>query len=122
MTVLRSILAVIAGYLIFALSAVLLFHLSGKDPHAPQSVPFMIFAIVYGMCFALLGGVASIRIARMRPVMHAALVAGLIALGATVSLVASPGAGATWSQWGALLLMAPCALLPILLARAQPEA
>lgn len=41
--------------------------------------------------------------------LHALLVALLIATGATVSLLTSPAADASWSQWGALIFMAPCA-------------
>jgi hypothetical protein len=111
MTTLRSFAAVIAGYVVFAVSAVLLFQLSGRDPHAPQSAAFVTVTMVYGMVFAVLGGAVTVRVARVRPMLHATLLAALIALGAAVSLLASPGAGATWSQWGAILLMAPCALL-----------
>jgi hypothetical protein len=107
----RTLGAVIGGYLIFALSAVALFQLSGRDPHAPQPLWFVIASVVYGMGFAGLGGFAAARLAPARPLLHAGVVAGVLALGAAVSLVASPGAGATWSQWTALALMAPSAYL-----------
>lgn len=109
MKILRSVLAVILGYAVFAASAVVLFHATGLDPHAPQKVGFIAFAVVYGVVFAGLGGLLAARIAPSKGVLHAAFVALVIALGAAVSLVASPGAGATWSQWTALVLMAPSA-------------
>lgn len=109
--VLRAVAAVVGGYLIFALSAVALFHVSGRDPHAPQPVWFVAATVAYGIAFAALAGFIAARCAPARPLRHAAGVAVLLALGATVSLVARPGAGATWSQWGALILMAPSALL-----------
>lgn len=121
MTALRSVGAVIAGYVVFAVSAVLLFQLSGIDPHAEQSVPFMVFAVLYGMGFAALGGLLAIRLAPSRPALHAVLLTGLIALGATVSLIARPGAGATWSQWTAIFLMAPCASLAPRIARRSSD-
>ena len=65
----------------------------------------MILAVVYGMVSAGLGGVVAARLAPSRGAVHAGLVTGLIAVGATVSLVKS--AGATWSQWPALVLRAP---------------
>ena len=111
MTIFRGLVAVLAGYLVFALRAVLLFQLSGADPHAHQNGPFTVFAVLYGMTFAAIGGMLTARLAPSRPPVHRVLLSVLIALGATVSLIASPGAGATWSQWGALLLMAPCASL-----------
>lgn len=111
MRMLRSVSAVVGGYLIFALSAVVLFHLSGRDPHAPQPLWFVVAAVVYGMGFAALGGIFAARLALGRGLLHAGIVAVVVALGASVSLVASPGAGATWSQWTALALMAPSAYI-----------
>lgn len=108
---LRSIAVVVGGYLIFALSAVALFQLSGRDPHAPQPLWFEAVAVLYGMGFAALGGLFAARLAPARPTAHAASVAVILALGASVSLIASPGSGATWSQWAALLAMAPSAYL-----------
>ncbi len=111
MRVLRSLTAVVGGYLIFALSAVALFQLSGRDPHAPQPLWFEAAAVLYGMAFAALGGFVAARVAPTRALLHAGGVAAILALGASVSLVASPGAGATWSQWAALALMVPSAWL-----------
>ena len=71
----------------------------------------MLGTVIYGMAFASLGGVVAMRIAPLRPTLHAAILAGVIELGAVVSLIASPGAGTSWSQWSALVLMAPCAFL-----------
>jgi hypothetical protein len=42
----RSVLAVIAGYVVFALSAILLFRLSGRDPHAPAEIGFVLVTVV----------------------------------------------------------------------------
>jgi RsiW-degrading membrane proteinase PrsW (M82 family) len=107
--ILRTVAAVVGGYLIFALSAVALFQLSGRDPHAPQPLWFVAASVAYGMVFAALGGFAAARVAPSRPLLHAGGVAVALALGAGVSLVAGPGGGATWSQWAALALMAPSA-------------
>jgi hypothetical protein len=105
----RSLLAVVVGYLIFAFSAVALFRLSGRDPHAPRPAWFMLLATVSGMIFSGAGGYCAAMIAPSRGRGHAAIVAVLVALGAAVSLGTSPATDATWSQWGALLLMAPSA-------------
>ena len=118
MNVLRSVAAVILGYVLFAVSAALLFQLLGANPHAPQSMAFMTGTIVYGIAFAFLGGVIAARAAPGRPTLHAGAVSMLIAAGAIASLLASPSSDATWSQWTALLLMAPAAsLAPILVRR-----
>ena len=86
-----------------------LFQLSGRDPHAPQPLWFVVTSVVYGMVFAALGGFVAARVAPARGLRHAAGVAILLALGASVSLLASSGDDATWSQWTALALMAPSA-------------
>lgn len=52
----RAFLAVVAGYFIFAGSAVLLFHLTNVDPHSPAAVGFEAFTIAYGLAFSSLGG------------------------------------------------------------------
>lgn len=49
MRVLRSLIAVVAGYLVFALSAVALFRLAGRKPHAPQPLWFVLTAIASGV-------------------------------------------------------------------------
>jgi hypothetical protein len=107
--VLRSVAGVISGYLVFAISAVLLFALSGRNPHAVQDLPFVVLCTLYGMTFAGIGGYLAAAINRRRPLLHATIVAGIIAVGATVSLLTSPATDATWSQWTALALMAPSA-------------
>jgi hypothetical protein len=67
-------------------------------------------AVVYGSAFACLGGYLSGWMAGRRPVAHGAAVALILALGATVSLIATLGTGVIWSQVGAITLMAPAAV------------
>jgi peptidoglycan/LPS O-acetylase OafA/YrhL len=107
----RSVLAVLAGYLIFALSAFAFFQISGQPPHQAAPTPFMLGSIVFGMVFALLGGYVAARVARRRPLAHGLAVGCVLALGAVVSLIGTYGKGAVWSQVAALALMAPCAVI-----------
>jgi hypothetical protein len=107
----RSILGVFVGYAVFAVSAVVLFHAAGRDPHTRQDLLFTAAAILYGMAFAALGGLIAGFIAGRRPVLHAAIVGSVLAVGALASLISRPGAGAIWSQLAAIFLMAPCALV-----------
>jgi hypothetical protein len=104
----RRVLAIVAGYAIFAVSAAALFQLSGRPSHQAASTGFMIETIVYGMCFAAAGGYVAGRLAPREPFVQALWVAAVIATGAVVSLLTSPG-GAHWSQFAALCLMAPAA-------------
>jgi hypothetical protein len=115
---LRSIGAVVAGYFVFAASAVLVFQLTGQDPHAPATLPFKVASIVWGAVFAMVGGWLAAHVSVRRPAMHGAIVAIVIAVLAAASMVADPG-GARWSQLAALIVMAPCAWLGGALAARQ---
>lgn len=106
----RASLSVVAGYSIFAGSAVLFFHLLNVDPHSAATVPFEVLTIAYGLAFALLGGFVTGKIARRADLNCGIALALVIALGATVSMIARPGAGALWTQTSALFLFAPASL------------
>ena len=112
---LRSIGAVAAGYFVFAASAVLLFQLSGRDPHTEAALAFKAATVVWGCVFAMVGGWLAAHVSVRRPVAHAAVVALVMALGAAASMLADAG-GARWTQVAALLVMAPCAWLGGVLA------
>jgi hypothetical protein len=107
----RTVAGVIVGYLVFAISAALLFSLTGQNPHAAASIQFMMMTTIYGMVFAVIGGYVAEWLARA-PAWRAAIAVGVvIAVGATVSLITSPRQDARWSQLAALVLMAPSALV-----------
>jgi len=106
----RAFLAVVAGYLIFAISAVLFFRLLHVDPHSPAAAGFEGLTIAYGLAFASLGGFVAGKIARRKDLVCGIALALVIGLGAIVSMIARPGAGALWTQTAALLLLAPASL------------
>jgi peptidoglycan/LPS O-acetylase OafA/YrhL len=106
--VLRSITAVVAGYLLFGVSAAIFFPLTGRDPHDAAPPSFILWTTLYGIAVAMAGGYVASVIAPRRQRLHAAAVGLLIAIGATASLIAAP-AGARWSQLTALCIMAPAA-------------
>jgi hypothetical protein len=112
--VLRSITALIVGYVVFALSAVLLFQIAGQAPHAAASVGFMVGSTLYGIAFACLGGWLAARIAATpthAPRWPALGMAAIITLGAAISLAFElRRGGAIWSPLSALLFMPPAAL------------
>jgi hypothetical protein len=104
----RSILAVVVGYLIFAVSVAVLFGVSGQDPHVFPSLAFLTFSTLCGVGFALLAGVVAVRIGTERSGVD---VAGLIAASAVVSMVVQWRAGSIWSQITVLLFMVPAAIV-----------
>ena len=108
---LRSFVAVVVGYVIFAVSAYAVFRLSGHPAHEAASAPFMVLSIACGVIFALVGGYVAGWLAGRRALAHGVAMALLLATGASVSLASTLGRGAVWSQLAALLLMAPSAVL-----------
>jgi hypothetical protein len=108
---LRSVAAVLGGYVLFAACSFAVFRLSGHDPHAPAAATFMVAAVVSGIAFAVAGGFLAALLAGRRPLAHAVAVAALLAAGAAASLAATLGHGAVWSQTAAIVLMAPAAAL-----------
>lgn len=111
MNVLRSIGAVVVGYLVIGVSSILLFRFSGRNPHAPGSAKFVILSAVYGFFFSALAGFIAARIAGRLELLHGALLACLVAMIALISLFAQSGSGSVWSQMVALLFMAPAVML-----------
>jgi hypothetical protein len=119
MRVLRAILGALCGYVIFAATGVALGVLSGRNLHAPQPPWFIALTAAYGVLFAGLGGLVAARIGPHRDWAVIGMTC-LVVLGAAASLMTSPAADARWSQWSALLLMAPSAYLaPRLLRRGR---
>ena len=107
----KSILAVLVGYLVFGVAAILLFLVSGVDPRQDPELGFRIWSTSYGVFFALAGGYVAARIAGKKEILHASAVACILAVIATVSLVAQPGHASLWSQIAALGFMPPAAIL-----------
>ncbi len=105
----RSILAIVIGYLVFAVPSVALLNVGVIDPRVPPSGRVFLFSLVYGACFALLAGWVAVRLAG-RPVLWPALVvAVVVALLAGVSLAFARGV--YWTELSALILMAPAVVV-----------
>lgn len=109
----------LAGDVIFAGSAALLFYFSRFDPHAPAAPFFMALAVLYGVAFALLAGFVAGWIGQRPDVLSGILLGLIIAIPAVITLVRPPGQGAVWSQLSALVLMAPAALIGDWLRKAR---
>ena len=107
----RAALAIIVGYVIFAGSAVLLFHAADVDPHSPAPLGFSVLSIAYGLAFALLGGFVAGRLGRRPDLVCGIGLAAVIGLGALVSMIARPGAGSLWTQIAAFVVFTPASFL-----------
>jgi drug/metabolite transporter (DMT)-like permease len=115
----RLLLAVITGYLAFAISAALFFQFTGHDPYATPSLLFGIASVIYGMVCAAMAGFMAVRLAQRANLVAAVLVGVMIAAVAVVSIILERRHGQIWSQLSALLLMAPSAYAGGLLYRRE---
>jgi hypothetical protein len=107
---LRAVFAIIAGYLLFATASIALFAISGRDPYDAAPMWFLASSTVYGMIVATAAGYMAAALAGRADYRVPVVLGVVIALGALASMSAGTP-GAHWSQWAALTLMAPCAML-----------
>lgn len=108
MKILVTILAVISGYAVFAISAVLLFQLSGIDPHQNPSAGIIIMTVSYGMVFSFIGGLLTQLISRSGTLTVNYILAIIMAGFAAFSLIKTTGNH--YSQIAAIFLFAPASI------------
>jgi hypothetical protein len=106
--VIRKILAVIAGYVVFALSSVLLFQLTSHNPHQDAPIAFKYVTIAYGVFFSVLSGFVLKLIANHRKLTLNFILAAVIFLLAIISMLTS--AGNHWTQLFAMCIFAPASV------------
>ena len=104
----RMISGIIIGYLVFGVSAFLLFRVTHVDPHAPASLSFKIAAIAYGAFFAFLAGYWGTAIAGRNDMLVAVIIGVIMAALAIASMVKL---GRGWSPLSAVVVMVPTELL-----------
>jgi hypothetical protein len=107
----QSFGAVVIGYLVFSISAVLLFSISGRPAEAWPGTSFAVFSTLYGAAFAMLAGFLAARLAPRAPLVHASVVSGLLAVAAIASMMFQAGETSPWSQAATLLIFTPSAFL-----------
>ena len=105
----RVCVAILTGYLIFAISTTLWFQLTGHDPRAQPTLVFGVFSVVYGMLFAAAGGYTAARLSQRPGVLPAVIVGLIIAAIAVVSMLTEPKQASIWTEWATVLLMTPAA-------------
>src|SRR6478752_1625779 len=102
MNIVRNVLAVILGYAVFVISAVLLFQLSGIDPHADPTTGIIILTIAYGLLFSSAGGLLTQLVSNSGGLIVNYILAGIMAAFATFSLLKTTGNH--YSQYAAIFL------------------
>ena len=105
----KNTLGVIAGYVIFVITSLALFKISGQKPHAEATSIFMIGAVVYSSLSSFIAGLTTQLIAKTKNLKINYIVAFIIAGFATLSLVKSDGNH--WTQICAIFIFAPVSIL-----------
>lgn len=109
MNAVRNVTGVIVGYLIFAVSAVLLFKVSGIDPHVETGLTTKFGVVAFGCVFSFFGGYAAKLISAADSMTVNVVLAILMAAFAAFSLFRSPGEH--YTQIAAIFLFAPVSVL-----------
>ncbi|HXF48540.1 MAG TPA: hypothetical protein VNL73_03815 [Verrucomicrobiae bacterium] len=108
---LRSVGAVVAGYLLIAAAIIILFAVAYPDPTAIPGRGFMLFSLVYGFLFGTLGGWVCGLIARGAEIKHAAVIAGIGILLTLLSMLFAPGREPMWYQLANMAVLTAAVLL-----------
>ena len=103
----RSVIAVLAGYAVFAGGAAVLFLTTGQSAKVLPSRTFLVVTFLWGVTFSLSAGAVVAWLAPSHPVRHADILAVTLALIAAVSIVLERSKGSIWSQLTVILLLAP---------------
>jgi len=105
----RKILSILCGYVIFVATSLLLFKLSKQNAHAEATLGFMIFTAVYGALFSFISGLITQLISKEQALRVNYILAFIIAGFAAFSFLKSTGSH--WTQLLAIFLFAPVSIL-----------
>ena len=113
----RNIIGVIIGYAIFVASSLLLFEVSGQNPHEDAINVFIIFAAIYGALFAIVAGFVTQLISKANKLGVNYALAIVIGGFAIFSLANSDGSH--WTQILAIVIFAPISILGGMLGKSK---
>lgn len=102
---LRSIGAVVAGYLVIAIAIIVMFVIAFPDPTVIPGMGFMIFSLIYGFLFGILGGWVCGLIAQRAEVKHAAVIAAIGILISVLTMIFAPAKEPMWYQIANMVLL-----------------
>ncbi|HVP61994.1 MAG TPA: hypothetical protein VMT11_15630 [Myxococcaceae bacterium] len=107
----RSVFAVAVGFGVFLIGSFMPRGAAAENLGTPPTTGFIVGSIAYGAVFAALGGLTAASLAGRRPLAHAGVLAGVIALAALAHPWLEPGSNPRWLDLSAALVMAPAAAL-----------
>jgi surface polysaccharide O-acyltransferase-like enzyme len=104
----RNVIAIISGYLVFALAAVLYFELSEIDPSEVPEVNQIILTILFSGIGSLLSGYITATISQSKKAV--VILSIVIVIISVISMLAQPEAS-KWTQIMTLFLLSPLAYI-----------
>ena len=114
----RSILAVISGYLAFYLALLILWLVFGYGPkQKTPTTEFLILSLFCEALFALGSGVLIALIARRRELLHAGILSAVFVISGVLYLLLRLNHYPVWVPLGVIFVNAPCVLLGAYLRR-----
>jgi len=107
----RSVLAVIAGYLVVAAAVVATFAALGAlVPGAFVSTAWLVFLVGWGFAWMVVGGYVTAAIARRSEIDHALSLGALMVVLGVISMVMGAGKEPLWFQIANFLIAIPAVL------------
>ena len=107
---LRSLGAILAGYLVIVLLTLLFFSLLDLAlPPGQISNPWILFTLAFSVIAAVLGGWVTARLAKRHPRLHGFLLGAFLILMGLLSMSAAQGNEPFWYQASLLALALPAA-------------
>lgn len=105
----RTALGVIIGYVIFVITSLAFFKISGQKPHTDATISFMLLTAVYGMATSFITGLVAQKIAGKKNLLVNYVLAAIIAGFAAFSMFKAEGS--KWTQLQAMFLFALASIL-----------
>jgi hypothetical protein len=107
----RSIIAIISGYVTFSIAVLILWLAFGYGPKDVPPTNFLLFSIFCEAIFAAGSGYLVALIAQRRELLHAGILAAIFVLVGLGSLLFKTHPYPYWVALSIILINAPCALL-----------
>lgn len=120
--VVRAVLGVAVGYVIFACAILLFFALTGRDSGGHDDGMLWLLATGVGALFAAFAGYLCVAVAGRAALIPAVALTALLGISATIAISARWGGGSAWSLRTILPLFAAAALLGGAARRRQSRA
>jgi peptidoglycan/LPS O-acetylase OafA/YrhL len=111
MKIIRSLLSLIIGYLIFAVAMLLLWMVFGYKPKDIPPDGFLVFSIFCECLFALGGGYVAALVANRKELVHTGILSGVVAVMGVLSLFWPQNELSWWANLATAFPIAPCFLL-----------